>query len=280
MTGIWPGDTRCVVMLGFDVDGPSAMIRRNPAVAEMPSTLSMGDFGPKVAVPRILELLAKHEVPASFYVPGWVAERHPSTVEAIAQAGHEVAHHGYLHEPPASLTREEEADVLDRGSAILEGLTGQRPVGYRSPSWELSSHSLELLAERGFLYDSSLMGDDAPYLVGGDAGERRLVEIPVHWTLDDAPFWYFNPAIQRTEVMATPGHVFEIWSGAFEELYDRGRAFTLTMHPWITGRAGRLRMLDRLIEHIRGFTSVEFERADDVARGWAERAGLQAAGGA
>ncbi|MEZ4503340.1 MAG: polysaccharide deacetylase [Dehalococcoidia bacterium] len=275
MTGIWQGDTQCTVMLGFDVDGPSAMIRRNPAVAEMPSTLSMGDFGPVVAVPRILELLAKHEVPASFYVPGWVAERHPAAIEAIARAGHEVAHHGYLHEPPASLTPEEEAEVLDRGLSILEGLTGQRPVGYRSPSWELSAHSLSLLAERGFLYDSSLMGNDAPYLVS-DAGGRQLVEIPVHWTLDDAPFFYFNPAIQRTEVMATPGHVFEIWSEAFNELYERGRAYTLTMHPWITGRAGRLSMLDRLIEHIQGFSNVEFARADVVARAWAERSGLDA----
>ena len=181
MAGIWPEGTRCVVMLGFDVDGPSASIRRNPAAEHMPSARSMGEFGPNVAVPRVLELLAERAIPASFYIPGWVAERHATMVEAVAAAGHEVAHHGYLHEPPATLEgRDEEAAVLDRGSDTLEGITGERPLGYRSPSWELSEHSLELLAERGFVYDSSLMGDDAPYLV--EAGGRELVEIPVHWS--------------------------------------------------------------------------------------------------
>ena len=272
MTGLWPGETRCVVMLGFDVDGPSAMIHRNPDVEHMPSARSMGEFGPNVGVPRILELLREHDIPASFYVPGWVAERHPQAAEAIAAAGHEVAHHGYLHEPPASLSREEEAEVLDKTNAILEGITGERPAGYRSPSWELSAHSLELLAERDFVYDSSLMGDDVPYDVA--AGGRRLVEIPVHWSLDDAPFFNFIPANNRLNVMASPQQVYDTWRAAFDELYERGRAFTLTMHPWVIGRAGRLHMLERLIGHIRGRPHVAFERAIDVARAYAQREGI------
>ena len=269
MTGIWPGETQCVVMLGFDVDGPSAMLYRNPDIERMPSTLSMGDFGPTVAVPRIIELLDGHGIAASFYVPGWVAERHPAAIESIAQAGHEVAHHGYLHEPPATLSAEQEGEVLDRTSAILERITGARPVGYRSPSWELSEHSLGLLAARGFLYDSSLMGDDAPYEIAG--GDRRLVEIPVHWSLDDAPFFSFIPANQRGGAMASPQQVFDTWRSAFDELYERGRAFTLTVHPWIVGRAGRLAMLERLIEHIEQRPHVQFARAADVARDYAER---------
>ena len=264
MSGIWPGETQCTVMIGFDLDGPSAMIRRNPEVERMPSARSMGEFGPRVAVPRILELLEAHRVPASFYVPGWVAERERGAVEAIAAAGHEIAHHGYLHEPPASLSRDEEAAVLDRGSAILEDITGERPLGYRSPSWELSAHSLDLLAQRGFVYDSSLMGDDAPYLVA--AGDATLVEIPVHWSLDDAPFFAFNPAAGRLATMSSPRALIDDWIGAFEELYERGRAFTLTMHPWVIGRAGRLRELDRLLTHIEGFEHVAFRRAIDVAR--------------
>ena len=264
MSGIWPGETQCTVMIGFDLDGPSAMIRRNPEVERMPSARSMGEFGPRVAVPRILELLDAHHVLASFYVPGWVAERERGAVEAIAAAGHEIAHHGYLHEPPASLSRDEEAAVLDRGSAILEDITGERPLGYRSPSWELSAHSLDLLAERGFVYDSSLMGDDAPYLVA--AGDATLVEIPVHWSLDDAPFFAFNPAAGRLATMSSPRALIDDWIGAFEELYERGRAFTLTMHPWVIGRAGRLRELDRLLTHIEGFEHVAFRRAIDVAR--------------
>jgi peptidoglycan-N-acetylglucosamine deacetylase len=270
VAGIWPGETRCVVMLGFDLDGPSAMVRRNPAVEHMPSAYSMGEFGPTVALPRVLDLLRERSLPASFYVPGWVAERWPRAVEQIAEAGHEVGHHGYLHEPPASLTREEEAAVLDRGSEIIERITGSRPAGYRSPSWELSEHSLDLLAERGFLYDSSLMGDDAPYFVEG--GGRRLVEIPVHWSLDDAPFFSFNPSVGRTELMASPPQVYDTWWSAFDEIYARGRAFVLTVHPWIIGRAGRLAMLGRLLDAIAEREHVEFARAVDVARRFAAEA--------
>jgi len=257
-----------VVMLGFDVDGPSAMIRRNPDVERMPSARSMGEFGPTVAVPRILELLREQAIPASFYVPGWVAERWPAAVDQIADAGHEIGHHGYLHEPPASLAGDEEAELLDRGSDVLASITGRRPRGYRSPSWELSPRSLPLLADRGFVYDSSLMGDDVPYFV--DAGDgRRLVEIPVHWSLDDAPFYPFNPATGRTEVMASPAQVYETWAAAFDELYARGRAYTLTLHPWISGRAGRLAMLERLIAYIRERPGVEFARTIDVAERFA-----------
>ena len=266
MAGIWPDDTQCVVMLTFDVDGPSAIIHRNPQAEQMPSTLSQGEFGPNVAVPRIIELLAKYDVPATFYVPGWVAERYPHAVERIAAAGHELAPHGYLHEPPATLSGGEEAEILDRSTAILERMTGERPLGYRSPSWELSEHSLTLLAERGFVYDSSLMGDDAPYTV--EAGDRRLVELPVHWSLDDAPYFVFNPASQRSSVMASPSQVYDIWAAAFDELYERGRAFMLTTHPWIIGRAGRLRMLERLIQHMHTVPRVQFARAIDIARGF------------
>ncbi|MPZ98947.1 MAG: polysaccharide deacetylase family protein [Dehalococcoidia bacterium] len=274
MSGVWPGETQCVVMLGFDVDGPSAMIRRNAEVERMPSARSMGEFGPRVAVPRILELLHEYDVPASFYVPGWVAERWPEAVTSIAAAGHEVGHHGYLHEAPASLSRETEAEVLDRGSAILQAITGQPPEGYRSPSWELSEHSLALLAERGFLYDSSLMGDDAPYAVSASEDGAVLVEVPVHWSLDDAPAFAFNPAVGRLDPMSTPEDMYVTWLGAFEELYARGRAFTLTMHPWVIGRAGRLRMLERLIRTIRGYPRVEWARTVDVARDFAVREGL------
>lgn len=264
MSGLWPGETRCVVMLGFDVDGPSATINRNPEAERMPSTLSQGDFGPRVAVPRILDLLRERGVPATFYVPGWIAERFPHTVEQIASAGHELGHHGYLHEPPASLSRDEEAAVLDRSIEILERIGGTRPLGYRSPSWELSEHSLDLLVERGFVYDSSLMGNDAPYLVEDSSG-HSIVEIPVHWSLDDHPYFAFNPATNRTNVMASPAHVYDVWAAAFDELYERGRAFILTMHPWIIGRAGRLQMLARLIEHMQQRPGVSFQRAIDVA---------------
>ncbi|MCH7787684.1 MAG: polysaccharide deacetylase family protein, partial [Chloroflexi bacterium] len=164
MSGIWPDDIRCVVMLGFDVDGVSGAIYQDPDSARLPSFMSMREYGPSVATPRILDLLDDYDIKASFYVPGYVAETHEELVLDIKRRGHEIAHHGYMHEPPATLSREQEADVLDKGTAIIERITGEKPLGYRSPSWELSEHSLSLLAQRGFLYDSSLMETDIPYL--------------------------------------------------------------------------------------------------------------------
>ena len=268
MSGIWPGDTRCTVMLGFDIDGVSSAINRDPSSKNLPSLMSMREYGPSVATPRILDLLDRQEIRASFYIPGYVAETHEDLVRDIDSRGHEIAHHGYMHEPPATLTRDEEADVLDRGIEILSRLTGRAPAGYRSPSWELSEHSLELLADRDFVYDTSLMGDDIPYIVSVD--DRTIVEIPVHWELDDAPYFSYAPSLGASAVMASPGHVYDVWSAGFEGAYHYGRAFVLTMHPHVIGRPGRLRMLERLIEYIRGFPGVEFARAVDVARGWGE----------
>ncbi len=265
-------ETRCTVILSFDLDGPSGMIRRNPNVERMPSARSMGEFGPDVAAPRILDLLREYGLPSSWYIPGWIAERWPAVVARVAGEGHEVGHHGYLHEPPASLTPEEEAEVLDRGSAILERVADARPLGYRSPAWELSEHSLRFLADRGFVYDSSLMGKDVPYTV--DAGEgRSLVEIPVHWALDDFPYFAFNPATDIRNVIASPAQVYDAWSATFDEMYARGSLFVLTCHPWIIGRAGRLAMLERLIRHMRSCAGVRFARSIDVAREFAASAG-------
>ncbi len=270
MTGIWPGDVRCVVVLSFDVDGVSGAINRNPEAARLPSLMSMREYGPSVGAPRILELLDEYDVPASFYIPGYVAETHESLVEDILERGHEVGHHGYMHEPPASLSREKEEEVLDRGIAVLERVTGEKPRGYRSPSWELSEHSLSLLADRGFFYDSSLMGNDIPYMV--DAGNRQLVEIPVHWELDDAPYFNYSPSLGARNLMASPEHVYQVWSAAFEGMYHYGRSFVLTMHPFVIGRPGRLRMLERLVRYIREFPGVEFMRAVDLAEMFESRA--------
>ena len=270
MSGIWPGDTQCVVMLGFDVDGVSSWLNRNPDYQNLPSLMSMAEYGPSVATPRILDLLDQHSVKASFYVPGYVAETHVDLVREIARRGHEVGHHGYMHEPPASLSAEKEVEVLEKGSAILEGITGQAPLGYRSPGWELSDRSLDLLASHGFIYDSSLMGDDAPYILNPDT-PQRMVEIPIHWLLDDAPNFVYAPSAQRLGPMRNPDEVYGTWAAEFDGLYRYGRAYTLTMHPQYIGRPGRLLMLERLIEYIKTFPNVEFMRAIDVAEMWASR---------
>lgn len=268
MSGIWPGDTQCVAMLTFDVDGVSSWLWRDANFANFPSLMSMAEYGPSVAAPRILDLLDEHGIKASFYVPGYVAETHVELVEDIASRGHEIGHHGYMHEPPGYLDPEREMEILEKGMLILKGITGQAPTGYRSPSWELSEVSVNLLASHGFTYDSSLMGDDAPYVLNGDDPARRLVEVPVSWVLDDAPNFVYAPAANRLGPMRNPDEVFGAWSAEFEGLYRYGRSFNLTMHPQYIGRPGRLLMLERLIDHIRSFPNVEFMRVCDVAEMW------------
>ena len=268
MSGIWPGDTQCVAMLGFDVDGVSSWLNRNPDFKDLPSLMSMAEYGPSVAMPRILDLLDRHGIKASFYVPGYVAETHPGLVADIHRRGHEVGHHGYMHEPPATLSPDRESEILEQGSSILSSITGEAPLGYRSPSWELSSHSLELLISHGFIYDSSMMGDDAPYILE-EGLPRPIVEIPIHWALDDAPNFVYAPSAGRLGPMRNPDEVYGAWSAEFEGLYRYGRSFVLTMHPQYIGRPGRMLMLERLIQHIRTFPNVEFMRAIDVAKMWA-----------
>ena len=142
-------------------------------------------------------------------------------------------------------------------------------MGYRSPSWELSERSLELLAERGFVYDSSLMGNDIPYLV--DTPRGRLVELPVHWSLDDVPYYMYAPIVGRTAPMVGPQEVYNAWEWEFDGAYRYGRAFMLTMHPHTSGRLARFMALERLIRYMRSHSGVEFLRCIDVAQGWTER---------
>ena len=268
MSGIWPADLQCVSMLTFDLDGTSSWIRRNPDYADLPSLMSMAEYGPSVATPRILDILDDHDIKASFYVPGFVADTHQALIEEIFSRGHEIAHHGYMHEAPATMSLEEEQEVLIKGIESLQRITGLQPFGYRSPSWELSPNSLTLMSEQGIIYDSSLMGDDAPYLLDNYATGKPMVEIPVHWLLDDAPNFVYAPSANRLGPMRGPDEVYSNWLQEFEGLYRYGRAFTLTMHPQYIGRPGRLMMLDRLIRTIKSFPNVQFMKVIDVANLW------------
>jgi len=269
MSGIWPGEMKCVAMLTFDLDGVSSWLRRDATYSNFPSLMSMAEYGPSVATPRILDLLDKYDIKSSFYVPGFVAETHQALIKEIFDRGHEIGHHGYMHEAPATMSNDEEEDVLKKGIDILSNITGESPAGYRSPSWELSSVSLELLSKYKFKYDSSMMGDDAPYILESEAFNGRLIEIPIHWVLDDAPNFVYAPSANRMGPMRSPEEVYMTWAAEFEGLYHFGRSFNLTMHPQYIGRPGRLRMLEKLIKYINTFDSVEFMRVDSVADLWA-----------
>ncbi|MDT5109343.1 MAG: peptidoglycan-N-acetylglucosamine deacetylase, partial [Mycobacterium sp.] len=179
----WPGTARAAASFSFDVDAESAMLAVDHGHAQRMSAISHQAYGPLAGVPRILKILAKHQITSTFFVPGYTALRYPDVIRRIAGEGHEIAHHGYLHEAMAGLSVDQEAAILDRGSAVLEEVTGVRPVGYRAPMWELNWHSPKLLWDRGFLYDSSLMDADHPYELA--VAEESLVEIPIQWALDD-----------------------------------------------------------------------------------------------
>ncbi|MGK9283509.1 polysaccharide deacetylase family protein [Sinorhizobium meliloti] len=267
------------VCLTFDFDAVSLWISSLKQTTANP--MSRGEFGANVGLPRVLQLLSEKQVKATFFVPAHTAASFTAETLSILEAGHEIGVHGYCHETPVGLSRDEEASLLDRSLTKLRNSLGSdfQPVGYRSPAWDLSANSVELLEERGFLYDSSLMADDyTPYWAGRGfevseeiykAGPAsKVVEIPVAWELDDFPHFMFlnKPMYQGTR---TPAEVFELWKGEFDfaSTIDRG-VFTLTMHPQIIGRGTRIAMLAKLIDHMKATPGTAFSSVADAALSW------------
>jgi len=247
----WPDGNAAAAAFTFDVDAESAVLWRAPQHAERMSVISHQAYGPLVGVPRLLRLLDRHRIRGTFFVPGYTAHRYPAVVRDIARAGHEIAHHGYLHEQPTAVSADEEAANLDRGLAALHEVAGVRPVGYRAPMWDLSWRSAALLADRGFLYDSSLMDADLPYeLAVTPGGTRSIVEIPIHWALDDWEQFCYLPGITGSGLIETPAKARELWKAEFDGQRAEGGCWVLTNHPFLTGRPGRAAQLDGLMADV------------------------------
>ncbi len=267
------GHADSTVCLTFDFDAISLWI--GPFGARSPSMISRGEFG-AVGCERILRLLEREGIPGTFFVTGHTAETYPHLVQQIAAAGHEIGHHGYLHENPLSLeTPEREREVLLRGLDALDRVAGVTPLGYRSPSWDNSPWTIELLLEQGFRYESSLMGNDftpywcrngdviqpdGPYLFGP---EVDLVEMPVSWILDDFPHFenVSIPAIGLNRPgLSASSKVEEIWRDEFTFMHRDvpNGVFTLTMHPQVIGRGHRFLLLERLIAWMKSHDGVTF----------------------
>ncbi len=273
MPGAAPLPTVC---LTFDFDALSVWL--SSYTPTTPAMLSRGEYGVRVGLPRILKLLADYSIQATFFVPGHTAESFPGSVEAILAAGHELGHHSYDHRDPSTQTPVEERQSLERGLAVLQRFLGRPPAGYRSPSWDYSATTLSLLVEYGFLYDSSLFGDDFhPYHPRlGDrvsidqplqpGSEVSLWEFPVDFALDDWPHFTFNFDPLRVGLSA-PSKVLEIWTGEFGYMAERepGGVFTLTMHPQVIGRGHRMALLERFIQHALD-RDARFECLESVAR--------------
>ncbi len=262
--GRWPNGARCAVTLSFDVDAETLWLIADPANEHKPGLLSMGQYGPTVGVPLILDLLARHDLHASFFVPGWTVENYPEMMRAIVAAGHEIGHHGWIHETPTSLAKDAEREVLERGLRAIEQVAGVHPVGYRSPSWEFSTNTLDLISEYGFRYSSNLMDTFLPYR----HPDTDVIELPVQWILDDAPFFLFRPS-GATRPIQPAAHALQAWQEEFAGIYAYGGHCMLTMHPQLSGRPGRVQMLERFIAFVRAMPEpVWFATGAEVAEHW------------
>ena len=242
---IWPDDHPYAATVSFDFDAEEVWIGENPANASAPGVLSQGAYGPRVAVPLILDMLERQGVRATFYVCGKDALRHPASVRSIVEAGHEVAHHGHSHTSPTSLSAAEEREELAAGLEALRAL-GADVVGYRSPSWEFSTATLDLLFEAGFDYSSNLLDHILPYAHAG----HDLIEVPVSWILDDAPhFWFSNDSWEKT--IRSTREVLEVWVPEIDGIAKYGGHVMITTHPMVSGRPSRLAMLEGVVEHLK-----------------------------
>jgi peptidoglycan/xylan/chitin deacetylase (PgdA/CDA1 family) len=265
----WPGGARCAVALSFDSDHDTIPLRDGDT---SPGRMSQGQYGNRAGVPRILRLLAAHDIKASFFVPAVTALLYPDEQREVVAAGHEVGIHGWIHERNSVLPAAVERDLQLRAGDTLEQVTGVRPVGIRTPSWDFSPHTLAISREMGLLYDSSLMADDEPYELVEEGEPTGMVELPVEWIKDDAP--YFNMVrFGAIRPYTPPSGVLEIFKSEFDGAYAENGLFLLTMHPHITGHRSRMRVLERLIAHIKGHPGIWFATHAEVARWCLEHGG-------
>jgi peptidoglycan-N-acetylglucosamine deacetylase len=250
-------------ILSFDVDAESPILVEGRRYADNAGVMSHQAYGPNVAMPRILALLAEYSLPATFFVPGVTAERYPQAVERILEAGHEVGHHSYAHFSPFDQDEAAERADFERALAVLDRF-GVRPEGFRCPSWEPTWRTPALVAEHGLAYDSSLMDDDRPYLLETASGD--LVELPVHWSLDDWEQYVYLPRPAFKSTIESPRKVLELWTAELDAMRRYGCLFVLTCHPFLSGRPHRVEVLRGLIEHALEAGDVEFVEAREAAR--------------
>ena len=268
----WLGDSACLACLTFDVDAEAPILVESGLYARNAGVMSHQAYGPLVGVPRILDLLREYSLPASFFFPGWTADRYPHVVEAILKAGHEIGHHSYAHKSPFVLTEKQERADFERGLASLRAL-GVEPKGFRCPSWEPGWRTPQLVAEYGLEYDSSLMDSDKPYVL--DTGSGEIVELPVHWSLDDWEQYAYIPDPSFRSAIEAPTKVLDLWTSELDAMRRYGCLFVLTCHPFLSGRPHRVEVLRTLIDRAQAFGDVEFVACGEAARRAREDAGVE-----
>jgi len=253
----WPNGARVAVSLSFDIDNEYLT---RPQL--LPGPLSQGEYGAVQGLPRVLALMDSQQIPASFYVPASSFINHPGMVKEIQASGrHEIGLHGWIHENLAAIDNAaEEERLLTQSIEYLTKAMGKRPVGIRAPSWALSRYSLGQFAKAGLLYDSSLMGADDPYEVMINGQNTGLIELPIEWILDDAPYFGSSGALPSPEM------IFKVYRDEFDVAYKERGLFVLTMHPHVVGHRSRMVELEKLVTYIKSKPGVWFATGEQIAR--------------
>jgi peptidoglycan/xylan/chitin deacetylase (PgdA/CDA1 family) len=258
----WPDGAKVAVALSFDFDAETNALRDNKI---SPGIFSQGEYAARAAIPRILALLDKYNIPATFFVPAVSALLHPEEIDAIVAKGrHEIGIHGWIHERNSLLSEKVERELMKRSYETLKKITGKAPTGIRTPSWDFSQSTLKIIRELSLIYDSSLMADDRPYELLEEGKPTGIVELPVEWLLDDYPYFGFD-RYSSVRPHIAPADVLSIWAAEFEKAYEEGTLFVLTMHPKYTGHRSRIMMLEQLIQRIIAYKDVWFATHENVA---------------
>jgi peptidoglycan-N-acetylglucosamine deacetylase len=260
----WPNGAKCAACVTFDMDADSLVHIAHPADSHRKAaTTSMLQYGPEIAIPRIVETYRRLGIRQTFFIPAWCVERYPSAIETILKGGHEIGHHGYIHENPNELSPAEEAHWLEVGIDLLKRATGKAPRGWRAPLYNMSDISCDLLAERGFVYDASLMGDDKPYML--DTSKGSLVELPTHWGLDDWPQFVQSEDLGYFGNIMAPAMGFEPYIQEFNTIKKYGGLWVAVVHPFATGRLARWEVVANFLEKAVASGEVWFASMEEIA---------------
>ena len=268
---LWPDGQRSCVALAFDVDGPTGNAMLDGSIWRNPAFFTLGSYGPWRAVGYLLDLLAEYRIPTTFFVPAWVLETWPAQIKAIVDRGHEIGYHGYQHEAFWQLTRARQQEVMAQSLALFRQHLGLTPSGFRTPSGDWGDDTIEVLLDAGVTWSSSMRGDDRPYFIEHKPSGRSLVEIPGRWELDD----YASLAYQRhpdfpagLDRIAPYDTTLDNWKREFDGSHRDGLCITTLFHPKVSGKPGRILLLEQLLQHMRAADGVWFATCGEVAQWW------------